>query len=291
MKKIIIIFITLFITQNSFAQSDERIYPFDVEIIGNGDPVILIPGLTCDGAVWNATVNQLKETYECHVLTLAGFSNQAPIEFGDAYLPSIQKGIIDYIKKELDEKPILIGHSLGGFTSLAIASNEADLLKQIVIVDSYPFYTAAMMPMATEASAKPQAEQLKTMLISTPDEAFAQQQKMTMASMASNPAEIDLAVQWSIDSDRETMAQAMYEIMTTDLRDEVAAVKCPILVFGSWYGAKDYGITKEMVEINYQNQFSKASNCTIKVADTAKHFVMWDEPIWFHENLVAFLQK
>lgn len=290
MKNIVFVFIFFLGSSNGFAQNKQIAYPFDVKIVGNGNPVILIPGLSCDGAVWDATVNQLKETYECHVLTLAGFSDQAPIEFGDAYLPIIQKGIIDYIKKELDEKPILIGHSLGGFTSLAIAISEADLLKQIVIVDSYPFYTAAMMPMATEESAKPQAEQMKTMLINTPDETFAQQQKRTMASMATNPTEIELAVKWSIDSDRKTMAQAMYEIMTTDLRDEVAAVKCPILVFGSWYTAKDYGITKEMVEMNYQNQFSKASNCTIKIADTAKHFVMWDEPIWFHGNLVAFLK-
>jgi len=290
MNRIVIIIVALFISSISFAQSKQIAYPFDVAITGNGAPILLIPGLTCDGDVWKETVKELQNNFECHVLTLAGFSDQAPIEFGDTYLPIIQEGIIDYIKKELDEKPILIGHSLGGFTSLAIASSETDLLKQIVIVDSYPFYTAAMMPMATEESAKPQAEQLKKMLINTPDATFAQQQQMTMSAMDTNKEEIDLAVEWSIASDRKTMAQAMYEIMTTDLRDEVATVKCPILVFGSWYGAKDYGITKEMVAMNYQNQFSKANDCTIKIAETAKHFVMWDEPKWFQENLVEFLK-
>ena len=289
MKKLAILFVTLLNCISLFSQNENRDYPFDIKIKGEGKPIIFIPGLASSGTVWDKTVQVLEKKYECHVLTLAGFVDQPPIEYGDAYLPKIQTKIVEYINKELKEKPIIIGHSLGGFLSLSLASAEPDLLEKIVIVDSYPFYSAAMNPMATEESAKAQGNMMKNMLVSMDDKSFANQQKMMMASMTTDSSNIELITQWSIQTDRKTMAQAMYELMTTDLRDEAELVKCPILVFGSWYAAKDYGITKEMIEKNYQTQFSKAKNCTIKVADTAKHFIMFDEPKWFIKNLESFL--
>ena len=290
MKKLTFLIVALFISTSAFSQENRTSYPFKIEIKGEGQPVILIPGLACSGEVWNKTVENLEKNYQCHILTLAGFANQPAIEFGDAYLPLIQENISNYIKNELKEKPILIGHSLGGFMSLSIASTHPDLVEKIVIVDSYPFYSAAMIPTATEETSKPQADMMKNMIVNTPDEAFASQQKMMMKSMVTSNENIDLVTLWSIQTDRKTMAQAMYEIMTTDLRDEAELVKCPILVFGSWYAAKDYGITKEMVTQNYQTQFSKAQNCNIQVADTAKHFVMLDEPEWFLEELNKFFK-
>ncbi|NQY07647.1 MAG: hypothetical protein HRT68_15990 [Flavobacteriaceae bacterium] len=77
--------------------------------------------------------------------------------------------------------------------------------------------------------------------------------------------------------------------MTTDLRNDIEKVKIPILVFGSWYEAKDYGITKETVQENYKNQFLKGDNYDIKVAETAKHFIMWDEPKWFINSVEVFI--
>ncbi|MEM6966510.1 MAG: alpha/beta hydrolase [Bacteroidota bacterium] len=271
------------------SQTPKTNYPFHIDIQGEGSPIILIPGLASSGKVWDQAVATLAKNYQCHILTLAGFSTQPPIKTDSSFLPVIQEKIIQYVEQELQEKPILIGHSLGGFLSLSIASAQPDLVHKIVIVDSYPFYSAAMNPSATEASAKSQADMMKTMLVNMTDDNFAIQQKQMMAAMVTDSAHIEVVTEWSIQSDRHTMAQAMYELMTTDLREEVELVKCPILVFGSWYAAKDYGVTAEMVEKNYKTQFTKAKDCTIKIANTGKHFIMLDEPQWFIENLESFL--
>jgi len=289
MKKVTILIVILFSTISLFSQSSNKDYPFKVEVKGTGKPIVFIPGLSSPGSVWDETVKVLEKEHVCHVLTLSGFVGEAPIKFGEAFLPKIQAKIIEYIQEELTEQPIIIGHSLGGFMALSIASAEPDLLEKIVIVDAYPFYSAAMNPMATVEFVKVQAEMLKKSLMTMTDEAFADQQKIMMKSMATDAGDISAITQWSIDTDRATMAQAMYEIMTTDLRGAVKSVKCPILVFGSWYAAKDYGITKEVIEKNFQTQFSKAANCTIRIADTAKHFIMFDEPAWFIKNLELFL--
>ncbi len=264
-------------------------YAFDVRVEGKGTPIVLIPGLGCSGEVWDATVQQLKSHYTVHVVTLPGFAGQPPIALEQGYLPVVQHQLEEYIRRELKEQPIIVGHSLGGFLAMAIAATQPDLVQKIVVVDAYPFYTAALNPMATAETAKPQAENLKQMLLKMPEAAFKKQQEASLRTMITNAQQVQQAVEWSLQSDRATLAQAMYEIMTTDLREAVANIQCPILVLGSWYGAKDFGVTREMVEANYRNQFQKAPQCTIRIASTARHFIMWDEPQWFFSQLQEFL--
>ncbi|MCK0132488.1 alpha/beta hydrolase [Flavobacteriaceae bacterium F08102] len=289
MKKLAILLIIFFYQTTTFSQSEK--YSFNIEIKGKGKPIILIPGLASSGKVWKQTTDSLEKNYECHILTLAGFANQKAISIEKGYLPIIKSEIIKYIQNELDEKPILIGHSLGGFLSLSIASSEPTLLEKIVIVDSYPFYSLTLNPYATVENVIPQAKMMKEMVNSTSDSLFLKQQKTTMPNMITGSTNIKLAIEWSMQSDRETIAEAMFEIMTTDLRNDVEKIKIPILVFGSWYGGKDYGITKEIVQANYENQFLKAGNCQIKIAETAKHFVMLDEPKWFINSVETFINN
>jgi N-formylmaleamate deformylase len=289
MKKLAILLIIFFYQTTTFSQSEK--YSFNIEIKGKGKPIILIPGLASSGKVWEETTDTLEKNFECHIFTLAGFSDQKAISIEKGYLPILENEIIKYIQNELDEKPILIGHSLGVFLSLSIASSEPTLIEKIVIVDSYPFYSLAFNPYATVENVIPQAKMMKEMVISTSDSLFLKQQKTTMPNMITDSTNIKLAIEWSMQSDRETIAQAMFEIMTTDLRNEVEKIKIPILVFGSWYGGKDYGITKEIVKVNYENQFLKVDNCQIKIAEKAKHFVMLDEPKWFINSVETFINN
>lgn len=272
-------------------KTEKNTYPFKINIRGKGNPIILIPGLTCTGDVWEETVDALQKNYECHILSLAGFSNQKPIDINNGYLPIIQNKISEYIKNKMDKKPIIIGHSLGGFLALSIASTKPNSVEKIVLVDSYPFLSLIFNPDATEQNVVAQANKMKEYMISTSDSLYSSQQELTLKTMITDSLNIKKVLKWSIESDRGTVAQAMFEIMTTDLRDELINVKVPVLVLGSWYGYKDYGVTKEIVYTNLQNQFSETDNCTIKVAGKAKHFIMWDESAWFINEVKIFLNN
>lgn len=288
MKKLAFLSILFLIQTTIFSQTKE--YIFHVEVRGKGKPIILIPGLASSGDVWNQTTDSLEKQYECHVLTLPGFVNQKPITLENGYLPVVKKEIISYIQNELREKPIIIGHSLGGFLALDIGSVEPNLFRKIIIVHSYPFMSLAYNPNASVENVTPQAIVIKESILSTSDSHFLKQQKASMPTMITDTDKIRIATDWSLQSDRKTIAQAMYEIMTTDLRNNLENIKTPILVFGSWYAAKDYGITKEMVKTIYENQFSKAAHFKIEMANTAKHFIMWDEPLWFINSVKHFVE-
>jgi len=290
MKKILCTLCAILITYCISAQKFEPT-TFSVEVKGKGKPVFFIPGLTCPGEVWDEAVESFQEKYECHILSLAGFAGEPAIDFKDAFLPKVENEIVQYIENNLQQKPIIIGHSLGGFLALSINQQKGDLLEKIVIVDSFPFYSAAMIPNATEEMVKPQAEMMKNMMLNMEDAAFESQQKMTAASMTNVKENESLLVKWSMQSNRATVAQATYELMTTDLRKEMHNAQAPILVLGSWVAGKDFGITKETVENNYKTQFENAKFCSVKIAEFAKHFIMWDEPIWFYEAITTFLDK
>ncbi len=224
-------------------------------------------------------------------MTLPGFAGQDTIDLAGGFLPQLEASIVAY-SQQLPDHPVLIGHSLGGLLSLSIAAHHPDLPAKVIIVDSYPFYTAAMVPDATAESAAYQASMMKNMLLSMPQETYEQGQFQQMRTMVQDSTHAAMIAEWAIRSHRPTVAQAMYEVMTTDLREEVKQTNCPILVLGAWYAAKDYGFTSESVAANFQAQFAGATDrLTLLMAPKAYHFIMLDEPAWYQQQLLAFLQQ
>src|SRR5450631_2693707 len=139
---------------------------FHVEITGHGKPMILIPGFASSGKTWDSTVARYKDRYQCHVLTLAGFAGEPRIDA--PFLETVRKDLATYIRKNKLDKPVIVGHSLGGFMALWLAEREPDLVGPLVIVDSLPFLADVMMPGATAESVKPMAENMRKMFSGPP---------------------------------------------------------------------------------------------------------------------------
>ena len=111
---------------------------FSVQKVGKGQPIILIPGLLSSGAVWSSTVERYKDRYELHVLTLAGFAGQPPLD-SDAFLPIVRDAIVRYIRDQKLDRPVIVGHSLGGFLGFWIAATTPDAVGGVIAVDGVPF--------------------------------------------------------------------------------------------------------------------------------------------------------
>ena len=90
-------------------------------------PMILIPGLMSAGDVWAETAARYAGRYRVHVLTLSGFAGRAPMA-GDAFLPTVRDQLIDYIRAEHLDHPVIVGHSLGGFLAFSAGVDFYNLL-------------------------------------------------------------------------------------------------------------------------------------------------------------------
>ncbi len=262
--------------------------PFQVKVTGHGRPVILIPGLSSSGETWDTTVARYKDRFECHVLTLAGFAGVPRIPA--PMLATVRDEIAAYIRKNKLDHPTIIGHSLGGTMALDLAARYPDLPGRIVIVDSYPFLMGVVDPKATLESARNMAGQMRGYMSAQTQDMYEGYVKsgMSTRTMVEKDSDFQRIVAWGLKSDRTAVTDAMVELFTTDLRDDVAKIKVPALVMGSWIGYQ--GATHEGVEANLKLQYAKLKGVEIQVTDKAHHFIMWDDPEWMFGHLDRFLK-
>lgn len=113
---------------------------------GDKPPVVLAHGFSEDGLVWAALAEVLEDTYDVIMPDARGHGQSDPAEtgLGTAALASDLQGIISALGLY---KPAVLGHSMGGMTTFALAGLYPDLPGAILIEDGMPF---EMRPRATE---------------------------------------------------------------------------------------------------------------------------------------------
>jgi pimeloyl-ACP methyl ester carboxylesterase len=260
---------------------------FQVKIAGHGDPMILIPGLASSGETWDSTVARYKDRYECHVLTLAGFAGVPKIPSnGTPMLERVREDLAAYIRDKKLVKPVIVGHSLGGYVALDLASKYPDLPGKIIIVDAYPSLAAIFQPDITSEQAKAQSAMTRQYMTSQPrtEEAARSQ----IRAMVTKDADFERVMSWSRASDYSAVVDAMVELYAGDLRADIVAIHSPTLVLATWIGFKDY-TDRTKTEANLHREYAKLEGVDIRMSDTSRHFIMYDEPQWFFAQLDPFL--
>ncbi|MEQ9405492.1 MAG: alpha/beta hydrolase [Cyclobacteriaceae bacterium] len=285
MKRLIVLFGLLIAVYVVSAQK----YSFKAEVSGSGNPILMIPGLSSSGDVWNGTVKELSENFECHVVTLPGFAGQPAIE-NDNYLTSVGDELIQYLEKEKLKNVVIMGHSLGGFLTLYIGTNAPKLVSKLVVVDGLPFLGAMQNPAATPETTKGMAEMMKKNIELQTTEQYEAMQPTMLKTMITADEHIELAMEWGRQSDKATIAKAMYEMYQMDLREKIASISSPTLVLGAWAGYKDYGVTKEMTMNSFRHQYRNLKDVQIALSEEGRHFLMWDDPQFFYSQIRTFLQ-
>jgi N-formylmaleamate deformylase len=283
---IIICFISIHL--NVKAQSDQQT-AFQVTVTGQGQPMILIPGATCSGAVWDEMVARYKKKYQCHVITLAGYAGVAPIS-NPPYLETFETDLIKYFQDHKLNHVILVGHSIGGFIALSIAASADPRLEKVILVDALPFLAEVMSPGAGKGFNEVQAKFLLDGYNKMNDVQLKGAQFQVAKSLCADSSKWDRISAWGAASDRKTKAYSMTEMLGRDLRQQISTVKVPVLVMAAFKPVAAYPqFTKENVLATYQGQYAACKPCLVKVTSSSKHFIMYDEPAWFYKETDSFL--
>jgi pimeloyl-ACP methyl ester carboxylesterase len=279
MKKFVLFIILAFLAlvNNVFGQSA---YPFEIKISGKGEKaIIFIPGFACSGDVWTDTRAAYEKEFICYTLTMAGFAGttpQAHPTFADW-----EKGIAQYITDQKINKPIVIGHSMGGGLAMALAADYPDLISKIVVVDALPCLAALFNPSFQPDPARDCTPMVKQMTAMT-DAQFLAMQKSSMQQLMTDTSKTDLVVSWSVKTDRTTFAEMYCDFSNTDLRAKLASVKCPVMVL------------LESSFVNYkpaiEEQFKNCKTADLRYATKGLHFVMYDDKEWYMTQLSGFIK-
>jgi pimeloyl-ACP methyl ester carboxylesterase len=259
-----------------------------VTVRGQGPDVLLIPGLTCSSAVWDATAKHLEDHYRLHIIQVAGFAG-SPAR-ANAQGPVIQPTVdaIDaYIKTNKLTAPKIIGHSLGGLMGMMLAQQHPEDVGKLMIVDSLPFY-GALFGANDVAAVTPQAVAIRDSMLAETQDAYAQGAGQYIPMLVKSPEGQKLATAWAVASDKSVVARAMYEDMTTDLRPTLAQIKTPVTMLYPWDSSG--GFAQADVDALYKQSFAALPNKTLVRIDGSFHFIMFDQPDAFAAQVDAFLK-
>lgn len=256
--------------------------PFKVDVVGTGEPILLFPGFACTGDVWNETVIELSKNYECHVFTFAGFGDVPAIE--KPWLPKIKEGVLTYISKNKLENPIVIGHSLGGALALWMAT-ESSSYKKLIVVDALPSTGALMMPdFKSEYMVYDSPYNKQVLEMNNAD--FENMASQMAGSMSSDKLKQLQIKDWMIKADRETYVYGYTDLLKLDLREDLSKINIPVTILAA---TEPYGL--EMAKSTYDTQYNALGEYTIEFANGSSHFIMYDQPKWFLENLKKALNN
>ncbi len=256
-----------------------------VEVVGQGPDVILIPGYASSREVWRAEADRLKATHRVHLLQLAGFAGE-PWTHGDgAFVEPMLEELAGYART-LD-RPAVIGHSMGGMTAVMLAQRHPKLVGKVMSVDSLPFFSALFGPQVTAETARPFADQAASGMLNTPPEAFRAGQAEAAIGYARDPATRTAMVEWSAAGDRQAMATAIREVMTTDLRPGLPAMTTP--VWALYAADADGGAPAAMADALWAREYASLPGVKLIRVDDSRHFIMADQPARFAEIVDEFL--
>lgn len=265
------------------ATAEERLPHISVVTMGDtGTSVILLPGLASPRDVWNGIATKLAASHRVYLVQINGFA-------GDDPGANLTPGLLDGVAADLDgyilahkiKDPAIIGHSMGGLLAMMMGARYPKETGRVMVVDALPFFSLLFGEAATVESARPFAEQARDRTIATPSP------KDPVTSdpggiWSISPAGRIQVANWGAKADPRVSGQALYEVMTTDLRPELAKIsgKPFTVLYATGAGPR----AKALWELGYAG----SPAMLVPIADSW-HFIMLDQPAAFEAAVNTFL--
>ncbi len=230
--------------------------PVCYEVAGVGEALVMVHGLSESTHLWYKNLPALAERYRVYLVDLPGFGlmrkfrQQFSLLEAGAWLGGWMQAVgLDAI--------YLVGHSMGGYVSMALAVAYPEKIKRLVLVDSIgiPFGLPIerLVPLA-----------LRAIRHSTPGLWFC----IGYDYLRAGPVMVHTASQ---------------QIVTLDASAIVSAVRVPTLLI---WGEKD-----DLVPFALGRQLhERMAGARLFVMRGANHFCMYERPGEFNQALCAFLQ-
>jgi pimeloyl-ACP methyl ester carboxylesterase len=262
-----------------------------IERHGSGQQsLILIPGLAGGPWVWAETITKFSPSYTVYTITLPGFDGR-PATDEKLLFDAFARDFWEMLDARKIEKPIVIGHSLGGTLAIALAEEHPQRLCGIVAVDGLPVFP--MLAQATPEQRAASATQMASAYASLSQADTLAAQKRFMSTIGTNKPElVEAAARLQARSDPKAIAAWLQETLVCDLRPKLSRITIPFLQVMP-YDAVDEKLPMHLPEAQtlafYRSLLKGAPESAIVTIKPARHFIMLDQPAAFHDAIEKFL--
>lgn len=260
------------------AQAAENSAGIQITERGEGQPVLMIPGLNSSAEVWSETCDKLQPGVRCLMAQLPGFAGAPASEAARKdFLATTREQLKVQLAKAAPQGATVVGHSLGGVLALMLAAEADSKVSQLVIVDSLPFLPGIQNPNATIESVRPMAQAMRDGAQRATPEQMRVQMGPMLATMSRQAERQPTMMKWMLDSDPKSSGQAMYELWTTDLRPLLPRIQAPTTVLGAWAAYAPMGSTLDSTRAIFERQYAGLAKAELRMSAQGYHFLMWDD--------------
>ncbi|MDI6624046.1 MAG: alpha/beta hydrolase [Brevundimonas sp.] len=259
-----------------------------VETRGDGPDLILIPGLASTSAVWSRTAARLSERRRLHLVSVRGFGElSAGANADGAIMSAVAAEVRRYIAEARLTRPAIIGHSMGGQVALRVAADEPGRVGRVMTVDASPFFPALISPGATVGDVEPIAQVAYQAVQFLGDEGLRQRGRALGLELGGAADAVFGSMGWQ-GGDRRVLAQALYEVMTVDLRHRLPDVTAPVTVVYGW--SRDEASPRARADSLFRGAYASLPRPAVfERIEGAEHMVMIDQPSRFLAAVERFL--
>lgn len=196
-----------------------------VDIVGQGQPLVLLHGWGMHSGVWQHLVKGLSEQYMLYLVDLPGMGGSRPIE------PYHLHALADSVAEVIPGVSDILGWSLGGLVAQRIALNQPDRVRRLVLVGTTPcFVMRPNWPFGVSS------ENFSNFANSVNrDYKATMLQFLTLQCMKANDARATLrqlraSFETKPTPTQTTLNRSLNILLDTDLREEIPNLRKPTLL-------------------------------------------------------------
>jgi N-formylmaleamate deformylase len=233
--------------------------------------LVLLHGLTANGACWTALALALQNEYDIIMPDARGHGKSSVPDYGYTYEDHANDviGLINSLKLP---SLVLVGHSMGGMTAAVVASRSPELLRGVVLADP-TFLNAKVQRQVRDSDV---SDQHRGILDKSLDELVADSQ-----SRHPNRSLVTIKL---IAQARLQTSMAAFDVLTPpnpDYRQLVSSIAVPgLLVFGD-KGVVSPAVAEELQRLNPGFQ--------VQQIPEAGHGLHYDQPERFAAIVRSFI--
>jgi N-formylmaleamate deformylase len=239
---------------------------------GSKPPVILLHGLTANGACWTAVARALEAEYDVLMPDARGHGGSSAPDYGYHY-EDHAADVVGLIETLRLAPAVLIGHSMGGMTAALVASRYPGLVRGLILAD--PSFLSPKVQREVRASHV--LDQHRRYLKMGLDE-------LTAEARLKHPERSLDTIERIARARLQTSVGAfdVLSLLNFDYRQVVSTIEIfSLLVIGGPAGVVSPGVAAELQRLNPRLQ-------TAQIPE-AEHGMHYDQPEKFADIVKSFL--
>ena len=229
--------------------------PFRYRVVGQGESLILIHGLSGSTRWWGRNVDALARHFRVYLVDLPGFGdNRGRRRFE---LVTAAAELIAWMGAVGIARASIVGHSMGGFVAADLAASAPDRVERLVLVDA---------------------------VVRSYDRRFLQLAVCGFGAAWRLPVSfLPVLVPDAVRAGPRTLSLATRALLGVDLRARLDRIRAPTLVI---WGERD-----TLVPLAYGQRLAGAlPDAEFVLIERAGHNPMWDHPEAFNRAVLTFLK-